>query len=105
MLAHAQHGRCCREKERFFRERVVRILLRNDFKLCLCVCEILAAVIKLRQFHSNVRSKWGLPMLLEESLCKLNDFRVISARCLFYPDAEIVGPFCGSSGRCTRSCV
>src|SRR6266436_7166512 len=105
MLAHAQHGRFCGEKERFFRERVIRTLLRNDFKLRLRICEILAAIIKLRQFHSNFGSEGGLPMLLEESLCKLNDFRVISASCLFYPDAEIVGPFCRSSGRCTRGCV
>src|SRR6188508_2238717 len=99
MLAHARHGGFCGEKEGFFCERVVRILLRNNFKLRLRICEILATIIKLRQFHSNFSSELRLSMLLKKSLSELNDFRFVSARCFLYPDAEILGAFGGSSGR------
>src|SRR5206468_3236316 len=93
------------EKERFFRERVIRSLLRDNFKLRLRICEILATIIKLRQFHSNFPSKLRLAMLLEKSLSQLNDFRFVSAGCFFYPDAEIIGAFGGCSGRSGLNCV
>src|SRR5918996_145970 len=98
MLTHARHGRFRREKERFFRERVIRTLLRDNFKLRLRICEILATIIKLRQFHSNFSCELRLAVLLEKSLSELNDFRFVSAACFFYPDAEIIGAFGGSSG-------
>jgi hypothetical protein len=44
-------------------------------------------------------------MLLEKSLSELNDFRLVSAACFFYLDAEIIGAFSGGSGRKRRGCV
>src|SRR5439155_4396318 len=105
MLAHARHGRFCCEKECCFCERVVRILLCDKFKLRLRICEILAPVIKLRQFHSNFRSEWRKTVLFQKALCQVDDFRFISARWFLYPYGEIISAFGGRGGwpqlRCT----
>src|SRR5215510_13058716 len=105
MLAHARHGCFCGEKERFLRERVIRTLLCDNFKLRLRVCEILATVIKLRLFHSNFPSKLRLAMLLQKPPSELNDFRFVFAGCFFYPDAKIIGAFGGSTGWCGLKCL
>src|SRR5205823_6980373 len=93
------------EKERFFRERVIRILLRDNFKLRLRICEILTTIVKLCQFHSNFPSELRLAMLLEKPLSELSDFRFVSTACFFYPDAEIIGAFSRSSGGSGLNCV
>jgi hypothetical protein len=48
MFTHARHCRFGREKERLFTKRIIWILLRQNLKLGLCVCEILVPVINLR---------------------------------------------------------
>src|SRR5438093_13218874 len=57
MFTHAGHCRLCREEQGFFTKRIIGSLLRNQFKLCLCIRKILALVIKLSQLHSNFRSE------------------------------------------------
>src|SRR5436309_8940276 len=49
MFTHAGHCRLCREEEGFFTKRIIRSLLRNQFKLCLCVRKILAELA----FHAS----------------------------------------------------
>src|SRR5205823_13849784 len=90
MFAHAGHCRLCREEEGFFTKRIIRSLLRNQFKLCLCISKILALVIKLSQLHSNFRSERRGSMLLEEALGGLNNFRFVAAGCLLNLEVEVV---------------
>src|SRR5438445_13000222 len=97
MFTHAGHCRLCREEEGFFTKRIIGSLLRNKFKLCLCIRKILALVIKLSQLHSNFRSERRGSMLFEEALCELNTFRFVAAGIFVNPAVEIVAAFPGCS--------
>src|SRR4029077_2939652 len=79
MFAHTGHCRLCLEKDGFFTKRTIGSLLRNKFKLRLCVRKILAPVIKLSQLHSDFQSERRGSMLFEEALCELNNFRFVAA--------------------------
>src|SRR6185312_10467897 len=78
VFTHAGHCRLCREEEGFFSKRIIGSLLSNKFKLRLCVREVLASVIQLSQLHSNFRSERRGPMLFEEALCEINNFRFVA---------------------------
>src|SRR5206468_12456711 len=105
LLALASHGSLCRAEQRIFRDSFILILLLDNFILRLRTCEILATIVELRQFHSNFPIELRLAMLLEKPLSELSDSRFVSAACFFYPDAEIIAAFSGSSGGSGLNCV
>src|SRR6266404_1836248 len=44
-------------------------------------------------------------MPLQKFLCELNDFRLVSTRCLFHPDAEIIGALSSCGGGRRLECM
>ena len=77
MLSHARHRRFRREKKSLFPERTIRILLRQNLKLCLRIREILVSIVNLRQFHSNLRRERRSAVLLEKALRNVDDLGLI----------------------------